>query len=143
MFVSKCSMLLCGTTDVFVCACQAGMPATTTTARWYAHDPVEVVAQGGLALQVQVPNPAREKCAACMLRMQTRQLSSCPGFLGSTTSSQCFLATSIPNSEANVLVFRRQPVVFMVRDHAEMGHFLTVQLAPPVVVSPQVVLLLM
>jgi len=47
------------------------------------------------------------------------------------------------NCEANgLLVFRNQPVVFMVRDHAEMGHLLTVQLAPLVAVSPQVVLLL-
>lgn len=47
------------------------------------------------------------------------------------------------NCEANgLLMFKGQPVVFMVRDHAEMGHFLTVQLAPLVVVSPLVVLLL-
>jgi len=47
------------------------------------------------------------------------------------------------NCEANgLLMFKGQPVVFMVRDHAEMSHFLTVQLAPLVVVSPLVVLLL-
>ena len=33
-------------------------------------------------------------------------------------------------------VFASQPVVFLVRDHAQMSHFLTVQLAPLYAVRP-------
>jgi len=42
---------------------------------------------------------------------------------------------------AEQLVFRDRPVVFLVRDHAEMSHFLAVQLTPLIAVSPLLLLL--
>ncbi|DBA70033.1 TPA: hypothetical protein ACH3X2_012330 [Trebouxia sp. C0005] len=97
-----------------------------------------------MLLQVQMPAPARDNVPCMDVANADRPVIKLSTFFG-----ECCLApvpaSNIQTSfEANgQLVFRGQPVVFMVHDHAEMGHFLTVQLAPLVVVSRRVVLLLM